>query len=127
MESERVIVADTHAWIWWISQPKLLPRAAAEAMANGFGIAAISSWEVAMLAEKRRISLDAETLHWLREATGQPALVPGQVAGGTAGGLPVSYPPVVNQQMSGWIPLGNTRRRPASWGNVRSRDAHSRG
>ena len=64
-----MIVADTHAWIWWISQPKLLPRAAAEAMANGFGIAAISSWEVAMLAEKRRISLDAETLHWLREAT----------------------------------------------------------
>ena len=38
-------------------------------MANGFGIAAISPWEVAMLAAKRRISLDAETLQWLREAT----------------------------------------------------------
>jgi PIN domain nuclease of toxin-antitoxin system len=38
-------------------------------MAKGFGVAAISLWEVAMLAEKHRISLDAETLQWLREAT----------------------------------------------------------
>ena len=37
-------------------------------MANGFGVAAISCWEVAMLAEKRRIALDVGTLEWLRQA-----------------------------------------------------------
>jgi len=64
-----VIVADTYAWIWWISQPHLLSHAAAKAMAGGFGVAMISCWEVAMLAEKRRIALDVGTLQWLREAT----------------------------------------------------------
>jgi PIN domain nuclease of toxin-antitoxin system len=67
-----VIVADTHAWIWWITQPRLLSPAAANAMSNGFGIAAISCWEVAMLADKRRIELDIETLEWLRQAIAIP-------------------------------------------------------
>ena len=43
-------------------------------MASGFGVAAISSWEVAMLAEKRRIHLDVGTLQWLLDATTLPAI-----------------------------------------------------
>ncbi len=43
-------------------------------MAGGFGVAAISFWEVAMLAEKRRIALDVGTLEWLHEATTLPGV-----------------------------------------------------
>jgi PIN domain nuclease of toxin-antitoxin system len=41
-------------------------------MADGFGVAAISAWEVAMLAEKGRIELDKDSLLWLRHATTLP-------------------------------------------------------
>jgi PIN domain nuclease of toxin-antitoxin system len=66
-----VIVADTHAWIWWISQPDVLSDAAAEAMGGDVGVAAISCWEVALLAQKGRIALETATLEWLLDATEQ--------------------------------------------------------
>ena len=43
-------------------------------MADGFGVAAISTWEVALLAEKRRIALDQDSLQWLRHATALPRI-----------------------------------------------------
>jgi PIN domain nuclease of toxin-antitoxin system len=65
-----MIVADTHAWIWWMSgSPKLSPRARRELeAAYEVGICEISCWEVATLAARQRIGLDREPLTWIKQA-----------------------------------------------------------
>jgi PIN domain nuclease of toxin-antitoxin system len=64
-----VIVADTHAWLWWAADKHLLSRPAAAALdkADTLGIAAITLWEIAMLVEKKRLTLDRDVLGWLKE------------------------------------------------------------
>ena len=71
-----MIVLDTHAWLWWVSKPSELSRAAryrirAEAR---LGVSAISCLEVATLVEKGRISLDRDPLEWLEQALALPKL-----------------------------------------------------
>jgi PIN domain nuclease of toxin-antitoxin system len=58
-----VIVLDTHAWLWWLSDPGQLSRAASavirEAMAeDAVMLSAISVWELAMLVDRGRLELD---------------------------------------------------------------------
>jgi PIN domain nuclease of toxin-antitoxin system len=71
-----VIVLDTHAWIWWAAgSPKLGPRARSRIeSAESVGLAAVSVWEVAMLAAKGRIEFDRPTLTWVRQALLLPRL-----------------------------------------------------
>ena len=51
----RVIILDTHIWIWWVHGDPSLPAAAREwiesSESSGLGICAISCWEVAKLVE----------------------------------------------------------------------------
>lgn len=65
-----MIVLDTHAWIFMVDDPKRLGAAARRAIAKAdrLGLAAISLWELAMLVEKRRLSLNREILEWIRDA-----------------------------------------------------------
>lgn len=65
-----MIVLDTHAWIWWVADRERLSSAAARAIADSdaIGISAISSWEVAMLADRGRIELDRPVARWVRAA-----------------------------------------------------------
>ena len=53
------VVADTHAWVWWLLRDPRLSEAARDAMerAGTVYLPAISLWEVAMLVEKGRIPL----------------------------------------------------------------------
>jgi PIN domain nuclease of toxin-antitoxin system len=71
-----VIVLDTHAWIWWRSDPLLLGRRAAREIdqAKRLGLSAISLWELAMLVRKGRIELDREPGEWMEEALAEPRL-----------------------------------------------------
>jgi PIN domain nuclease of toxin-antitoxin system len=39
------------------------------------GVAAISTWEVAMLVAKKRLTLDRDVLVWLRDALAQPKMM----------------------------------------------------
>jgi PIN domain nuclease of toxin-antitoxin system len=73
-----VIVLDTHAWLWWLAEPSRLSRAARQAIdeAETIGVAAISAWEVAMLARRRRISLDREIGTWVRQALAPARITP---------------------------------------------------
>jgi len=41
------------------------------AKADRIGVAAVSMWELALLVEKGRLSLDRELLEWIRDALGQ--------------------------------------------------------
>lgn len=65
-----MIVLDTHAWLWWNASPKRLSARARKAIdaAPVVAVAAISAWEVAMLAVRRRVVLDRPTLEWLQVA-----------------------------------------------------------
>jgi len=65
-----MIVLDTHAWIWLASDPGQLGRAAARAIraARSRGVAAISCWEVAMLAASGRIELDRDSVAWMDDS-----------------------------------------------------------
>lgn len=67
-----MIVLDTHALIWWISEdPRLASsaKAAIESTLTGNGrvmVSAISAWELALLVERGRVALAMELEEWLR-------------------------------------------------------------
>ena len=65
-----MIVLYTHAWIWAASDPARLGREARRLVARDKvrGIAAISCWEVAMLASRGRIELDRDPVTWMEDA-----------------------------------------------------------
>ena len=85
------VLLDTHAWIWWVSDPDRLSERATEAIANAGTIlvASISCWEVAMLVVKDRIRIDRAAERWIRQALARPGLqaLPLTPAVATAAGL----------------------------------------
>jgi PIN domain nuclease of toxin-antitoxin system len=69
-----VTVLDTHAWLWWLSEPDQLGRAAVKRIqgSDRIGIAAVSCFEVAAAVAKGRVTLDRGTLEWLQQALSAP-------------------------------------------------------
>ncbi|MEM6274397.1 MAG: type II toxin-antitoxin system VapC family toxin [Myxococcota bacterium] len=69
-----MIILDTHAWIWWTSEPRKLGRKAQYRVrkADRIGISAITCWEFAMLVERGRIEIDRPPLEWIEQAFAQP-------------------------------------------------------
>lgn len=71
-----MIVLDTHAWIWWASDPAKLGRrgrAAIEA-ADRIGVPAVCCFEVAAAVARGRIALDRAPLEWLDQALALPGI-----------------------------------------------------
>jgi PIN domain nuclease of toxin-antitoxin system len=70
------LLLDTHIWIWALElREREIPSAVLRTIdfASRHGhvlVSAISLWEVAMLAEKRRITLSAEPFAWIETAIG---------------------------------------------------------
>ncbi len=54
-----MVVLDTHVLLWWAYEPHMLTPEAAGTIdaAEQLGIAAITFWEIALLARKGRVSL----------------------------------------------------------------------
>ena len=75
-----MIILDTHIWIWLINgdervaNPSLLEQIYNSARNNDIYVPAICLWEVAMIASKKRISLNEDTLNWLKKASAAPGL-----------------------------------------------------
>jgi PIN domain nuclease of toxin-antitoxin system len=68
-----VIVLDTHCWLWWLSEPKLLSRTARGEIdqavkADEALVSAISVWEVAMLVARGRLELTLPVEDWIAHA-----------------------------------------------------------
>ena len=77
MGLRRVIVADTHAWLWWVSQKDLLSTAARNALDAGEAVAisAISLLEIATAEHRGRIVLDSPLRDWVNLAIGRTATI----------------------------------------------------
>lgn len=74
-----MILADTHALIWWITGDSQLSVKAREIMnRSAIGIAVITCWEIAFLVARGRILLDAHVADWWHEVMALPstALLP---------------------------------------------------
>ena len=64
-----MIVADTHSWVWWLTNRELLSRRALDALTeNAVAISPVTFLEVATLARKRRITLNRPLLQWLQQS-----------------------------------------------------------
>ena len=65
-----MIVLDTHAWIWFTSNPEVLSQKAqrvVEAAVNEKNVlvSSISAWEVALLVKKGRLKLTMDVNDWI--------------------------------------------------------------
>jgi PIN domain nuclease of toxin-antitoxin system len=70
---------DTHIWLWLAAGTEPLSRPARHAIAIAAGggnlrVAAMSIWEIAMLASRNRIVLGKPTAEWVEEALSAPGL-----------------------------------------------------
>jgi PIN domain nuclease of toxin-antitoxin system len=68
-----MIVLDTHAWVWFLSNPELLSKKAkryvdAAVKENAIMISSISVWEVALLVARKRLILTLELSDWIAKA-----------------------------------------------------------
>lgn len=67
----RVVVLDTHALVWWVSDPDRVSIAAGVqiAAADEVVVSAASVWEIALLVDAGRIVLDRPVGSWVQDAT----------------------------------------------------------
>lgn len=69
----KIIVLDTHAWIWFVSNPELLSRKAKRSVdaaidEKGVLISSISAWEVALLVSHKRLRLTLDVTDWITQS-----------------------------------------------------------
>jgi PIN domain nuclease of toxin-antitoxin system len=68
-----MILLDTHVWIWFVSNPKLLSAKAINAVEAAMKkkavyISSMSVWEVALLVMKNRMKLTMEVGDWVQKS-----------------------------------------------------------
>jgi PIN domain nuclease of toxin-antitoxin system len=96
-----MIVMDTHAWIWFISNPENLSKRAEKAVnaaikEKGVLISSISAWELAILVKKDRLKLTLEVTDWIEKSESLPFIQMMPVTNSIAVksvNLPVPLPP----------------------------------
>lgn len=75
-----MILLDTHALVWWISDPKRIPARSTRLINAGIragepiAVSSISVWEIAMLVERGRLSLTMEAAVWIDKVEALPFL-----------------------------------------------------
>ncbi len=73
------LLLDTHVWIWLVSGNALLSKKCLNAIErcaeqDDLSVSSISVWELAMLVEKKRISLEMDRLDWVERALSVPGI-----------------------------------------------------
>jgi len=93
-----VLVLDTHALFWLFTDSKRLSGPAKQAitdarMSEGIAISGISLWELASLAERRRIQISGSVERFIRDISAGVAVKPitPEIAA-VAARLPADYP-----------------------------------
>jgi PIN domain nuclease of toxin-antitoxin system len=77
LERPEMILLDTHAWIWFISNPEYLSKRADKAVKGAVKdksilISSISAWELALLVKKKRLKLTLEVTDWIAKSESLP-------------------------------------------------------
>ncbi len=72
-----MILLDTHAWVWFVDDPRQLSaparKATETALAGGsIVISSISCWEVAMLSASGRLKLTIDVRDWITRCEALP-------------------------------------------------------
>jgi PIN domain nuclease of toxin-antitoxin system len=72
-----MIVLDTHAWLWFISEPEILSKKAAKAVSAAVKekcvfVSSISAWEVALLVVNKRLKLSLDVTDWVAKSENLP-------------------------------------------------------
>lgn len=65
------LLLDTHIWLWSLLEPNRLSRrvrAALQDAGNELWVSPISTWEILVLCEKGRLTLDDQPESWIRRA-----------------------------------------------------------
>jgi len=71
------LLLDTHIWIWSLLEPARLSRkvrAALESPDNELWLSPVSTWELLILIEKGRVSIDRDPVPWVAEVSRAVAL-----------------------------------------------------
>jgi PIN domain nuclease of toxin-antitoxin system len=73
-----VIVLDTHALVWWSSDPARLSARARRAIEaeDALGVPAIVFWETSLLVRKRKLDLGMPTGEWADRILAIPRVAP---------------------------------------------------
>jgi len=72
-----MIVLDTHVWVLFVSNPELLSKRAKRSLdtsmeEKGILISSISTWEVALLVDKKRLRLTLDLTDWIAKSEALP-------------------------------------------------------
>jgi PIN domain nuclease of toxin-antitoxin system len=68
-----VVVADTHALIWWVSRSEMLSGRARSVLDQGpVGFTVITCMEIAFLVRRKRIDLSMDVNDWLEQLQALP-------------------------------------------------------
>jgi PIN domain nuclease of toxin-antitoxin system len=72
-----MIVLDTHAWVWFVSNPEMLSKTARKSIdavigENDIFISSISAWEIALLAANNRLNLTLDVADWITKSESLP-------------------------------------------------------
>jgi PIN domain nuclease of toxin-antitoxin system len=71
-----LILADTHALLWWVISRHLLSRRARDVLDNRIVcVAGVTVFEIASLVHRGRVHLDAELVTWLENVIVLPKVV----------------------------------------------------
>lgn len=74
--SPKMIILDTHIWIWWVGEnPELTPEykdLIDSRQTGGIGVSSISCWEIALLNSRGRLDLSEPVLRWLEISLSLP-------------------------------------------------------
>jgi PIN domain nuclease of toxin-antitoxin system len=71
-----LILLDTHAWIWWVSDPDKISSKARSILqyTKRIGICPISCWEISTKVAHGKLTLDREVGLWVRHALAREPL-----------------------------------------------------
>lgn len=73
-----MILLDTHALVWWASDPERIPQKARRAIegavrgGESLAVSSITVWEVAMLVARGRLELTLEVEAWITHVEALP-------------------------------------------------------
>lgn len=73
-----MILVDTHALVWWVSDPKRIPTKARRALdaavkaRESVAVSSISVWEIAMLVARKRLEFTIDAESWITAVEALP-------------------------------------------------------